>query len=129
MSISNFLEESWLKTLRGGGNGVSYTAPANVYVKLHTGDPGEDGTASPAIETTRKAVTFAAPVNPGGTMDSNSDLTWTNVAGSETYSHVSLWDASTAGNCLFSGALASSKVVTAGDTFQLPSGQVELVLA
>jgi hypothetical protein len=28
--------------------------PTNVYVKLHTGDPGEDATSNAATETTRK---------------------------------------------------------------------------
>jgi hypothetical protein len=32
-----------------------------------------------------------------------------------------LWDNSTAGNCLWTGALASSSSVTAGDTFQITS--------
>jgi len=30
-----------------------------------------------------------------------------------------MWDASTAGNCLWTGALSSSAAVTAGDTFQI----------
>ena len=44
--ISNYLENAWANTIRGGGNGTNYTAPAAVYVKLHTGAPGEDGTAN-----------------------------------------------------------------------------------
>jgi hypothetical protein len=126
MSISNYLENQWAKTLRGGGNGTNYTAPAAVYVKLHTGDPGEDGTANAAGETTRKAITFG--VESGGVITSNVLVEWTNVSTTETYSHVSLWDASTAGNNLVNGALTSSKSVTAGDTFQLPSGQVTFTL-
>lgn len=129
MSISNYLEEAWLKTLRGGGNGTNFTAPASVYVKLHTGDPGEDGTSNAAGETTRKAATFAAPANPGGTMDSNADVSWTNVSTSETYSHISLWDASSNGNCLYTGALTASKAVNSGDTFTIPSGSLQLTLA
>lgn len=129
MSVSDYLEEAWLKTLRGGGNGATFTAPAAVYVKLHTGDPGEAGTANAAGETTRQAATFAAPTSGAGTMVSNADVTWTNVSTTETYSHVSLWDASTAGNCLISGALTASKSVTAGDTFTIPSGSLSLAVA
>lgn len=128
MSVTNYLEEAWLKTLRGGGNGSSFTAPANVYVKLHIGDPGEAGTSNAAGETTRQAATFAAPSNPAGTMVSNADTAWTNVSTTETLSHVSLWDASTAGNCLFTGALTASKSVTAGDTFTIPSGSLSLAV-
>lgn len=128
MSISNYLEEAWLKTIRGGGNGTTFTAVSAVYVKLHTGDPGEDCTANAAGNTTRQAVTFAAPSNPAGTMASNADVTWTSVSTSETYSYFSLWDASTSGNPLGSGALTAN-AVTSGDTFTITSGQLSWTLA
>jgi hypothetical protein len=32
-----------------------------------------------------------------------------------------MWDASSAGNCLWTGSLASSASVDAGDTFQITS--------
>jgi hypothetical protein len=47
---------------------------------------------------------------------------WTNVSTTETITHVSVWDASTAGNCLWVGALTASKALNAGDTFTIPSG-------
>ena len=122
MTISNWLET---KILDAVGNNVSL-AVAAVYVKLHIGDPGEDGTANAAGETTRQAVTFGAA--SGDTMASDAALTWTNVSNTETYSHVSLWDASTAGNCLWTGALTASKSVTAGDTFTINSGSLSLSL-
>jgi nitrous oxide reductase accessory protein NosL len=122
MTMSNYLEDAIANALRGGGNGVSFTAPAAVYVKLHTGDPGEAGTSNAAGNTTRQAGTFGA--SSGGVITSNADITWTSVSTTETYSHVSLWDNSTAGNCLGSGALTSSRAVTAGDTFRIASGQL-----
>ena len=122
MSMSNYLEDTVANVLRGGGNGVNFTAPTNVYVKLHTGDPGEDGTANAAGNTTRQAVTFGA--SSGGVITSNADVTWTAVSTTETYSHISLWDNSSAGNCLGSGALAASKAVNSGDTFTISSGSL-----
>lgn len=124
MSLSNYLEDAIANALRGGGNGTSFTAPANVYAKLHTGDPGEAGTSNAAGETTRQAVTFAA--SSGGVISLSNTPTWTSVSTSETYSHVSLWDNSTAGNCLGSGALTASKAVIAGDTFTLSALTVTL---
>ena len=88
-------------------------------MKLHTGDAGEAGTTNAASETTRKAISFSAASS--GSMASSATVEWTNVAASETYSHWSLWDASTAGNCLWTGALSTSAAVTAGDTFQITS--------
>jgi hypothetical protein len=114
MSISNYAELALLNTLRN----TSFAVTA-VYLKLHTGDPGEAGTSNAATEATRKAVSFSAASS--GSMTSSATVEWTNVSTTETYSHWSLWDASTSGNCLWSGALASSAAVTAGDTFQITS--------
>lgn len=118
MSYSNYLEDR----INDAVCRNTSLAISAVYVKLHTGDPGEAGTSNAATETTRKVVTFAA--SSSGTSTSNADATWTSVAGSETYSHVSLWDASTSGNCLGSGALTASRAVVAGDSFSIPSGSL-----
>ena len=114
MSISNYGELAFLDTLRN----VSFSV-ASPYLKLHLGDPGEAGTSNAAVEATRKSISFSAA--SGGSMVSSATVEWTNVSTTETYSHWSLWDASTAGNCLWTGALASSAAVTAGDTFQITS--------
>lgn len=112
MSISNYGELALLNAVRG----VSFAA-AGSYLKLHLGDAGEDGTANPAANTTRQAVTFAAASS--GSMATTGAATWTNVPNTETYSHWSLWDASTGGNCLWTGSFTSSASVVAGDTFQI----------
>lgn len=115
--MSDYLENAIGNALRGGGNGSSFTAPAAVYAKLHTGDPGEAGTSNAATETTRQAVEFGAASS--GVISLSNSPSWTNVAATETYSHISLWDNISAGNCLGAGALTSSVSVTAGDTFNL----------
>lgn len=124
MSASNYLENAFANALRGGGNGTSYTAPSAVYAKLHTGDPGEDGTSNAAGNTSRQAVEFGAASN--GVISLTNTPSWTNVSTTETYSYVSLWDNSTAGNCLGSGALSSSVSVTIGDTFTLTALTITL---
>lgn len=117
MSISDYLENELLDHIRGS----AYTAPAGLYVKLHTGAAGEAGTANAATETDRVQVTFGAA--SGGSMSATGTpvAEWTNVAATETYSHFSVWDAASGGNCLGDGALSSPVAVTAGDTFQLTS--------
>lgn len=116
MSISNYAELAMLNALRNTSFAVAAT-----YIKLHISDPGEDGTAvgSAAGNTTRQAVSFSAASS--GSMVSSATVTWTNVSTTETYSHWSLWDNSTGGNCLWTGALASTAAVTMGDTFQITS--------
>lgn len=106
---------------------VNYTAPVAFYVKLHTGDPGAAGTSNAATNTTRQAGTFASASS--GSSASNADVAWTNVSTTETYSHVSFWDASSAGNFIGSSALSSSRSVVAGDDFTIPSGSLTLSLS
>jgi hypothetical protein len=114
MSISNYAE---LKILEHTTGKTAWTIPTNVYVKLHTADAGEAGTSSAATETTRKVAAWATASS--GSIATSATLEWTNVAATETYSHWSLWDDVSAGNCLWTGALSSSAAVTAGDTFQI----------
>lgn len=123
MSYSNYLEDKINDAV------CNHTAldVTQVYVKLHIGDPGEDGTANAAGETTRKTASFGA--SSGGVCTSDADIAWTSVSTAETISHISLWDASTGGNCLGSGALTASKVVAIGDTFTIPSGSLTFTSA
>lgn len=88
------------------------------WLKLHTADPGAAGTTAASAETTRKQLSFAAPSTASTVRSSAAtQVSWTSwTAGSETISHFSVWDASTAGNFKFSGAFAASRSVVNGDT-------------
>lgn len=112
---------AWLDALC---RSVAYSDPAEFWVKLHTADPGASGASAAATETTRKQATFSAAAS--GAITTSGPLTWTNVAAAETYSHVSYWDASAAGNFLGSAALAASKTVAVGDTFTIAAGDIDL---
>jgi hypothetical protein len=118
VSYSNYTEDAVNNAIC---NNTAFQV-AQSYVKLHLGDPGEDGTANAAAETTRKAASFGA--SSGGTATSDADLTWTSYAAAETVTHISLWDNSTAGNCLGAGALTASKTLAIGDTFVIPTGSL-----
>ena len=114
MSIGNYLET---KVLDAVFRNVSLAVAAN-YVKLHIGDPGENGTANAAGNTSRQVASWAAA--SAGTIATNTTLTWTSVAATEVYTHISIWDASTAGNHLWNGPLTAPRQVSAGDTFVPP---------
>lgn len=103
-------------------NHVANPLSTDLYLKLHKGDPGADATSNAATETTRKIVSFAAASGPSALNDGT--LLWTNVAATETYSHGSLWSASSGGNPWFYAPLASPENVSSGDTFQIPAGDV-----
>lgn len=93
------------------------------WIKLHIGDPGAAGTANPATETTRKQASWAAA--SGAAKTTTADLVWTNVAGTEDYTHFSMWSASTAGTFGGSGTVTANAVATA-DTFTIPAGDLDL---
>lgn len=101
--------------------GVSTTAAnemldalGDVYVQMHTGDPGGDGTSNIALTDTRAAAdlgpaglgirTLVAPVE--------WPVAWS--GGQQTVSHVSAWTAETGGDFLFSAALATHAVFSNG---------------
>jgi hypothetical protein len=116
MSISNYAELKLLDHVTGR---AAFTIPSNVYLKLHTGDPGEDATDNAATEDTRQVTAWSAAAS--GAIATSATVEWTDVSTTETYTHWSMWDASTAGNPLWSGALSASAAVTSGDTFQITS--------
>jgi hypothetical protein len=111
------LANKWLDMLAG----TAFTAPTTFAVKLHTGDPGSAGANSAAAgDTTRKSVTWSAASGGSKSMSSMSG-SWTNGGTSETLSHISMWDATSAGNFLASAALTSSQAWASGNTFSLTS--------
>jgi hypothetical protein len=105
---------------------VAWTQPAAFYVKLHVGDPGAAGASNAAGNTTRVAATFAAA--SGGSLTTSADVGWTNVSTAETYSHVSFWDASSAGTFLGSDDLSVAKTVAVGDSFTITAGTLTVAL-
>jgi hypothetical protein len=119
--IGAYLGNAWMDAL---GNNTSF-AVAQVYVKLHVGDPGANGTANPATETTRKAVSFGAA--SAGALASDADVSWTNIAGSQDANHFTAWDNLTAGNFLFSGSIVAG-AYTAGDTYTISAGNLTVSL-
>lgn len=111
------LANLWLDTL----GGAAATPGTTLYVKLHTADPGASGTTAASANTTRVALTWSA-ASAGSKAITTTLPAWaTWAAGSETLTHISVWDASTAGNFRFSAALAASKSITNGDTLTLSS--------
>lgn len=108
--------------------GQALTALKGVYTfaKLHVGPPGAAGTANPAVETDRVAATFPATVTTQSMTNTNT-MTWTAVAGTEDYTHISFWTAASGGTFGMSGVITANPVTT-GDTFQLDPSSVTVSL-
>ena len=106
---------------------VAWTQPAAFWVKLHTGDPGAAGANNAFGDATRKQATFSAAAGDG-TITTSADINWTSVTANGTVSHVSFWDASSAGNFLGSDDLAVARALAIGDNFTILAGDVDLSL-
>ncbi len=111
------LANAWLNTMRGNSNGVTFTAPAALFVQYHTGDPGSAGTAnvSTGIATrTALAQNAASAGSQAITATISSSAT-----GADTITHISTWSLSSGGTFYYSAPLSASKTVANGDTLQL----------
>lgn len=123
MSISNYLEAALLNhVLRNS----AYTSPTTVYLSCHTANPAETG----ANEVTggsyaRQAIAFDAPV--GNVVSNSAQIEFTGMPAT-TVTHLALWDAASAGNCLWDGAMAASRTLEAGDTLRFAAGTVDVDL-
>jgi len=102
-------------------------APTNIWIQLHTADPGSAGTTAVAGNATRKDLTASMGTAASGLISNNVAITWTSgeVDTSEDYTHWALFDASTAGTFLCSGTMTAN-AVTVGDEFTIPSGDLDL---
>lgn len=103
------------------------TSPTNIYVQYHTGAPGLAGTANVASLSTRTlAGAFSAA--SGGATDNDAAIDATGVA-TETISHLSVWDASTSGNCIWAFAATASQAIASGETLSIPAGDLDFALS
>lgn len=101
-------------------NGTAFTTYTSPYVQLHVGAPGSAGTANIAGNNVRVASgTWSTPT--GGSATNNAAINWTSVSTSETYTHCSLWSASSGGTFLASGPVTAS-AITAGSNFSIAIG-------
>ena len=125
--FSNYLETEILDHVFAGN---AYTAPATLYLALHTADPAEDGSGTEVSTSgtayARQTVAFTVS---GDTATTSAAVEYsTATANFGTVSHVAVWDASTAGNMLAFAALTSSKTIETGDVFRVPAGDLDITL-
>lgn len=114
------------------------TRPTSWFIGLHTGDPGESGTANEVANLysyARTAVTFDAAAQPSTGLtfcDNSATVTFPTASGGNfgTITHISIKASATYATTTsyFKGALTTSKVVNDGDTFQIQAGQLVISL-
>lgn len=124
-AVSNYAENAIINHVF---RNTAFTSPTTVYVALFTSDPTDAGTGTEVSggSYARQSAAFAAPSD--GSSSTSADVNFTNMPAA-TVTHVGIYDAATAGNLLWHGALSSSKTVNAGDTFTITAGNLTVTLA
>jgi len=127
-AMSDYLENKFLDHFLGT---TSTSAPAAVYVSLHTADPTDAGTGAEISGNgyARQSMAFSAASS--GTASNSGSVEFPAASGGNwgTITHIGIWDASTAGNLLFHAALTASKVINEGDIFKIAASGVDITAA
>lgn len=140
MSATNTTEDNILKLIFNATNWTSLadntaSSPAtNLYISLHTADPGETGSQTTSEATYTSYARVAVARTSGGWTVSNptvSNAAAVNFAsctgGSNTITHFGIGLlVSGAGTLLFSGALTASLAVSNGITPSFAIGQLSV---
>lgn len=125
MSKTNYLENAILDHIL---KGAAFTQPANIYIGLHTADPGETGSLAAEVSGNGYARklhnTWAAASN--GQKKNTGVVTFNTASGGNwgIITHISINDALTGGNMLYKGALTVSKTINDGDTLEFQDSQI-----
>jgi hypothetical protein len=126
--LSDYLEQ---KIINHVLRNTPYTTPGtSIYVGLFTSDPSDAGTGTEVSGTSYARVQVTAWDSPASRATANTSAITFAQAGSSwgTVTHIGIFDASSAGNLLFYGALTASKAVGSGVTFFIAAGDIDIAL-
>jgi hypothetical protein len=120
-NLSNYLENKVLDHVLGT---IAYAKPT-VYLALFTTDPTEVGTGTEVSGGAYARQTIAFNAAATGSATNSADVLFpTATASWGTITHVGLYDAATAGNMLWHGALSAGKAIGTDDQFKLGAGRL-----
>lgn len=125
-AASDYLE---LKILEHTLGITSFTAPTTTYLALFTSDPTDAGTGTEVSggSYARQSISWNTPAS--GATTNSADVTFPQAtANYGTVTHIGIYDASSAGNLLYHGALSASKSVETNDTFIVEAGDLSVSL-
>lgn len=142
-AMSDYLENKLVDHIL---RGTSFTAPTNTYVALFTAAPSDSGGGTEVTGGSYARVTMSAAgatwantqasgtgvsSGTGGQTSNSAAITFPSpTANWGTITHFGIFDASSAGNLLFHGALTTSKTVNNGDAApQFNAGALTITLA
>lgn len=131
-AFSDYLENAIVNWFRG----TSFPAnPTNLYVAFHTADPTDAGSGAEVSGGSYARVSVTANgtewSNTSGVLSNVNDINFPDATANwGTVTHVGVWDAASAGNLLFHGALTSSLVINNGQTnIKIAAGELDLTVS
>lgn len=119
------IENNVLDALVGTAAFAAPTTPMKVRLYTVTGTDAASGTEVTGGTYTPQSVTFGSA--SAGTCSNTGALNFTLMPAC-TVTAVEIWDSAGTPKRFWYGALSASKTVGAGDTFQIPAGQLTLSL-
>ena len=142
-AMSNYLENKLVDQMF---RAQAFTFPSTLYVGLFTAAPSDTGggtevtggsyarasvTASLAnFAGTQAAASTVASSGTGGQTSNNSAITFaTPTANWGAVNHFGIFDAASAGNLLFWGALTIAKTINQADTVTFPAASLSVTFA
>lgn len=96
---------------------------ATLYLQMHVGNPGPNGTANIAASSTREGFTRTGA--SGGVVTNASEIQWLDVPSTEDISHLTVWSAATLGTCWFVDDIPDESIFT-GDSVTIVVGALSI---
>jgi hypothetical protein len=111
--------------------GQAFSPPGTTYLALFVADPTDSNLTANEMTGgwySRQAVSsWAAPVGSGTSTSNSNQVSFSAVTGGAvTVTHWGLYDASTSGNLLASGAWDTTKTLNVNDVFVVNASQLVL---
>lgn len=97
------------------------------HVQLHVNDPGANGTASVAAQSTRMAITWGTPDDTVAgvvTLTHSNTLSVASAAATEDWTHVSHWNQLAAGGDFGGSGTVTADPITVGNARDFPPGSI-----
>ena len=103
--------------------------PTTWFVAIHTGDPGAEGASSEVVvgddaDYVRQAIAFGTPALKQAKNTGAVTFTPASAATAYDVTHVSIWDASTAGNCICKANIQAIRTIDNSNPLVLAIGDI-----
>ncbi len=122
-SLTNYAENKVLDHVLGT---TTYTKPTT-YVALYTVAPTDSSAGTECTGGSYARIAGAWVASSGGASSNSGNLDFTDMPAC-TVVAVGILDASTAGNLLVYGTLTANKVLDAGDTLRIATGDLDITI-